>query len=346
MKLLILCPGRIPESVNDIRCFTDVLNYYLPTELNKIADATIAVIPSEDGEILKKSFATLDFSEYDAILTLTLRFYSKISRETTQILRNRFKGILCQVHDGTRLDNDPVDVTFTFKDDSHWVELTNNRLARHFKYNHYMGWAADSDLNRSEQSSTDLRILIDHTNYGNNPIDRTSEVIFQVKRLIDSNIWKDRFETISVRRFDSGRVIDVDFTNTNIITYDRSAIPFTEVCQEHSRSHIFMVTHPESVGLVVLETSVAGALTVSPVGFIPRDRLDTVRHIEWSGSVDWKNVINNINPSESRKVATMNTWGKVAQNILEELELRIKGNFDTHLQHRIQLATRQRYANH
>jgi hypothetical protein len=54
MKILILCPGKIAASLDEIRCFTDVLNYYLPLRLSCITDATTVSIPDSDSEQLKK----------------------------------------------------------------------------------------------------------------------------------------------------------------------------------------------------------------------------------------------------------------------------------------------------
>lgn len=325
MKILIQCPGRIPQSRDDIRCFTDVLNYYLPISLSKITDVDIISIPLCDCPELQSLFSTINVDKYDAIITLNLRFYSKIPRSTTSLLKDRFKGLFCQIHDGTRLDNDPVDITFTFKDDQQRVGTQNSRQERHSRFNAYMGWAADPELNYPDQDPDVLRILVDHTNYGGNPVDMTGQVLREVKQLKESNVWRVAYKDIVVRRFDSGRAIDVDFDNIDTIQpYDRTSIPLTEISKEHSKAHIFMVTHPESVGMVVLETSMAGALTVTPDGFIPSDRLATVNHISWTKSVDWNTVLANINPAKSREKALSNTWDAVANRITIELQRRMQ----------------------
>lgn len=323
MKILILCPGKIAKSLDQIGCFTDVLNYYLPKSLSKIADTTIVSIPDVDNNRLKEIFSTVAVDDYDAILTLGLRFYSKISPETTALLRDRFTGLLCQIHDGSRLDHDPVDITFTFKDDT--VRLSNNPgwLARHKKYNEYMGWATDSDVNTPRQAHRDLRILVDHTNYGDNEVDVTVRVLEQIYRFTESNLWHDRFDSVSIRRFDSGQVVDVDFNNLNIKKYDRTPVPFSEITKEHCAAHIFCVTHPESVGLVVLETAMAGALPVIPHGFIPQDRLKTIRYVEWNRRINWKRVLSKLNIDKSRSVALASSWEASAERIVQALTRRL-----------------------
>jgi hypothetical protein len=323
MKILILCPGKLAQSLDQIGCFTDVLNYYLPRSLSKIADTVIMSIPDVDNNQLKEIFSTVEVDKYDAILTLGLRFYSKISPETTAVLRDRFTGLLCQVHDGSRLDHDPVDITFTFKDDTDRLSKNASWLARHVKQNEYMGWATDPEVNTPQQDPRDLRILVDHTNYGDNAVDITAKVLTEIQRFVESDVWQYKFDSVSVRRFDSGRVVDVDFNKLDIKKYDRTAIPFSKITKEHCAAHIFCVTHPESVGLVVLETAMAGALPVIPKGFIPQDRLKTVRYVEWDRRVNWKRVLAKLNIDKSRSVALANTWESVADRIVQALTRRL-----------------------
>jgi hypothetical protein len=324
MKILILCPGKIAKSLDQIGCFTDVLNYYLPKSLATIADTTVVSIPDVDNDQLKEIFSTVSVDGYDAVLTLGLRFYSKISQETTAVLRDRFTGLMCQVHDGSRLDHDPVDITFTFKDDTNRLSKNAGWLARHVKQNEYMGWATDPDVNIPQQDPRDLRILVDHTNYGDNAVDMTAKVLTEIQRFAESGLWKYKFDSISVRRFDSGQVVDVDLNCLQpVARYDRTAIPFSKITKEHGAAHIFCVTHPESVGLVVLETAMAGALPVVPKGFIPKDRLKTIRYVEWNHRVNWKIVLAKLNIDKSRSVALANTWSAVAERLVQALTRRL-----------------------
>jgi hypothetical protein len=324
MKLLILCPGKIPKSVNEIFCFTDVINYYLPPALNANGDCTVLSIPIEDNKKLRDIFSTFPVKDYDAVLTLGLRYYSKISKETTVLIRSRFSGLFCQVHDGSRLDHDPVDITFTFKNDDQRLSQNPGWFERHKKRNVYMGWAADPVLNSPRQDPSVLRILVDHTNYGDNEIDKTKEVLDEIKKFVESRSWQPRFQDVSVRRFDSGRVVDVDLEDLSYEKYDRTkTIPLSLISKEHSSAHVFCVTHPESVGLVVLETAMAGAFIVAPEGFIPSDRLATIRHHEWRESIDWNLVLESINIEESRNLALLNSWDNMAKNIFDTLSQRL-----------------------
>lgn len=325
MKLLVMCPGKLPGGTDDIECFSEVINYYLPKKLNEFAGISILNIPSEDSAALRHIFSTVEVNGYDAIITLGLRFYSKISADTAAVLRQRYSGLICQVHDGSRLDRDPVDITFTFKDDTKRMSANPTWHRRHVGNNEYIGWAADPDLNSPRQSTTDLRILVDHTNYGDNEVDLTKEVLQEVRHFVESNLWKTRYQSVSVRRFDSGKVVDVELSDLSYEKYDRSkTMPLSVISKEHSAAHIFCVTHPESVGLVVLETATAGALVVTPKDFIPVDRLETVRHVEWTESMNWEYIMDSIDTVASRKKALENNWESVAKNIIKGLQKRIQ----------------------
>lgn len=327
MKLLIFCPGRILKSPSEISCFTDNLSFYLPLSLTKIANTTVVTIPDQDCEELRNIFSTIDVAGYDAIITLGLRYYSRIPRDTTNLLRNRFAGLLCQVYDGSRQDKDPVDITFTFKDSQNAPGQTVDWYSINRRFNEYMGWAADPELNIPKQSATELRILVDHTNYANGRevVDKTKEVLLEIKEFVKSGIWTNYYSNVSVRRFDSGSVVEVDLDDLNYEQYDKNKrMSYTEITKEHCAAHIFCVTHPESVGLVVLETALAGALVVAPKRFIPADRLKTVRHYEWEESIDWDVVLKSINPQESRNIALKNSWDAMATNIVNALTRRLK----------------------
>lgn len=326
IKLLILNPGKTPQSISEINNFTGLIAFYLPKSLAIFCDLCVVNIPNSDNSNLKDIFKNLNVEKYDAILTLGLRFYSTISNHTTLSLRDRFTGLFCQIHDGTRLDYDPVDITFTLKDDGPRLSDNLGWFTRHNKYNEYMGWAACPQLNTPSQNTKDLRILVDHTNYGNNPIDLTHKVLDEIKKFVQSNLWKKYFDSISVRRLESGRVETVDLNCRNITKYDRTPIPLNIIAKEYSAAHFFCVTHPESVGMVTLETSMAGALPLIPLGFIPKDRLITIRHLEWQDEIPWETALTKIDINASRHIALENTWDSVAARIIQALTRRLDEN--------------------
>lgn len=337
LKFLLLHPDKIITDVQEISCFSNVLGYYLSNELAKHVDVTNVVVSTKtSNDELGIWFDNLDVDGYDAILGLGLRYFSTIPKDIVKKLKQRvYPSLLCQIYDGSRLDTDNIDITFTIKNDDldpkYCHGATASRYIRHRAFNEYIGWAADSKLNTPAQEGGALHILVDHTNYGKNPIDSTVDVVNQVKEFYNSRIWRDRWNSVILRRFDSGKISNIDPTINEVIKkYDRTSLPYTEVCAEHCKTHVFLVTHPESVGLVVLETATAGALVVTPKGYIPNDRLQTVRHIEYEDSINWQTVLDNIDVAASRKIAIENSWETVAKRIRDGVRIRqlIRGQQD------------------
>ena len=327
MKILLIHPSGPPIKKENIKCFSDVWGFYLPAELKKYATVDEVVVDNSMClRTLESWFDNLPVKQYDAVIALGLRYFSQLPKSVAQSLKQKiYPGFLCQLYDGSRLDIDGVDITFTIKHDNYKYPHDSgaNRFVRHRAYNDYIGWAADQKLNYPSQDTENLRILVDHTNYGDNPVDRTADVLQQIKLLVDSDIWKSMYKSVSVRRFDSGCVVDVDLSDLSFDRYNKNkSIPYIEICKEHSKAHIFCVTHPESVGQVVIETATAGALILSPNGFIPIDRLQTVRSIEWKDSVDWAQVLSQINITESRNKALSSSWASVAKRIRSNIWIR------------------------
>ena len=269
MKILILCPGNIPDCKSEISSFFSCTNYYIPRSLMKFCDCVIKEIPEANENNfreIKNFFLTQDFDSFNVIITLGLRYFSFIPGEIKQIIRRRFNGLICQLYDGARIKDDGIDFTLTMKNDHkhaffrHFYKIKKGR-------NIYVGWGADEELNFPNQEKDNLRILIDHPDElrkGRGIKDKTNEIIIAVERLKKSELWKKSFKKLTIRRFTADyRVENIDFTKyeTKLYMGHRSSnIPYTEICKEHCKSHIFIVTHPESLGLVVLETALAGAL--------------------------------------------------------------------------------------
>ena len=142
MKILILCPGAIPKHPKEIKCFSDMWAHYLVKELHRHVDVKTRQIPKLDDHALLSWFNDLSFVGYDAVIALGLRYFSTVPRAIGDSIRQRiYPGFLCQVHDGSRLDNDPVDITFTLKneDEKYPFNSEANRYVRHNSFNEYVG---------------------------------------------------------------------------------------------------------------------------------------------------------------------------------------------------------------
>ena len=142
---------------------------------------------------------------------------------------------------------------------------------------------------------------------------KSSDISIEKEGYISQNFSKDGIPNQSLAKDHIG------VENISVEPYKRKPIPFFEIANEYAKAHIFMVTHTESVGLTMLENSLAGALVVTPVDLVPMDRLETIRHVLTNGSIDWQKVIKMVNPAESAKIAKNNSWQNVARRLYSHL---------------------------
>lgn len=326
MKILLLSPRLgIPKSKKEINSFTSVWCYYLHNELKRFdINVDFLAVPSfESDEDLSEWFKNLDIEKYHGIVALGLRYFSHLPQAIGQSLYDRYQGILCQLYDGSRLDSDPVDVTFTFRDDAWRYPLgsANSRYQRHHDNNVYIGWAADTQLIKNKQPKNTLNILVDHTAFNHNASDRSFDTLMNIRNLIHSGVHEAHgFDSVEVRRFISGEVEIVDVDNFTLERYDRKGISYVDACKEYSKSHIFCVTHEESVGQAIIENATSGALILSPKGLVNKDRLNTVRHIEWESTINWQSTLNAIDIEKSREKALENSWYDISKKIIDTIE--------------------------
>ena len=316
MKILILCPGKIPQSVSDIRCFTESLNYYIPRNLSKLAEVDIQSLPLSDNKTVLQIFEKIE-PKYDCILALGLRYFGRVPPAFLQTLRDQVKCPIVQMHDGTRFDSDGVDLTLTFKETEN---IPPHRAEAHSQYNKCVGWAADCEIfDVPTTKSNVLTVLVDHTNY-NGGEDFSNEVLTEVFNLKESDVWKGLYDDVVVKRLGSGVFGTLDSLPYEVEPYDRKkVIPITELAETYRSADIFVVSHPESLGLVVLETAMCGSLVVCKQGFVSKDRLNSINHYCYSDEIIWDDVLPNINRRLNRDVAIKNSWSQMATNIINEL---------------------------
>lgn len=177
----------------------------------------------------------------------------------------------------------------------------------------YVGWGADPAFCYPEKDPSKIRILVDHGYYGTKVRDWSDQILKDVADFSRKN------KKVEIRRFISGGIETLDINNIWKDKYNRNGLPFTEACAEYRQAHVFIVTHPESMGLSVLESAMSGALVVSPKGFIRRELLRDLHHIEYTDSIPWKKVLDNINPQKASKMASKYTWSNVASKIAKDL---------------------------
>jgi len=324
MKILVIGPDiRDRQRVHN---FTGVQAFYICRELRRRGvELEFAHSKFNSPDAIKKGkptdpvkyFSSLK-TDADHILALGLRYFTTVPQECGRILKSKVRGAVTHMHDGVIHDSwvlPGVDCTFMFRDDSTRLPLWKERYADR---NCYIGWAADPALIYSQQVPGELCILIDHPYYKSGRPDMTKELTADVVLFAKSGIWKDYFRTIKIRRLANGGAVDVNFNSPETEVFDRDHVSFERIAEEYRKTSVFVVTHKESVGLTILETGFAGALTVTPSGYIPRDRLDTVCHVEFKegSNIPWDKVLSAIDVEASRKKAAEQSWDKVVDRML------------------------------
>ena len=110
-----------------------------------------------------------------------------------------------------------------------------------------------------------------------------------------------------------------ELENISIRPYNTIAVPLNVFSAQLSNSHIFIVTHNESVGLSVLEAAHCGAFILAPENTINPDRLDSVKNMTFHGSINWDKVIHKLTPELNALFVKSQNGDSVASNILKGL---------------------------
>lgn len=298
MRLLIVGP-RIDE-IKRIRNFSGVWAHYLQREFAKRG---IECRYEKQAQSPNPAwhYRDMDVSNIDHVLALGLAYLDRLPAECVTSLKRRVLGMVTQTHDRPS-PKSAADMTFGI------------RTAKADRYCG-IGWASDPELCSPRQTPGRYQILIDHPDYARHKTDRTAEIIRSALAFAKSG--------------QAGRPVDVfclgddgaySCRSTNPVPYVRAnRIPYATMCAAYSRADVFMVTHPESVGLASLECATAGALIVAPKTFIADELLATIRHVSYEGSIPWGKVLAALDIQESRRVAMLNDWGAVTDKIMRHL---------------------------
>jgi hypothetical protein len=183
----------------------------------------------------------------------------------------------------------------------------------------YVGWAAEPSELYINKNSDELRILIDHSYYGDvkNNSDYSKEIIHDVCNYVN-NYNKNK---IIVRRFISGGIETLDTKNPWFETYNRAGLNFKDACDEYNKTHIFIVTHNESLGLSVIEAAMAGALILIPNDSIKPWLVNDLNCIKFDAKkgIPWNDVMKKLNPEESRRLALKYNYKDVENKMFNYL---------------------------
>ena len=320
MKLLLI--GNELKNKEDITCYSDMQSFYLSKALREMGvfvsytSSTFTNTQIFVDTILKKA----ETCEADHIVALGVRFFHRNPHQIGSAIQQRFTGLVCQIHDGSLLDDFPADLNFCIKDDEYrYLSNENNRLTRHRSANYYVGWAADSDMFYPEQGvDGTLRVFVDHSTFSENSSDYSLNVLMSLRRL-KSEVSSGQvvgFNNIHVRSLTNRGLVDVNLEDILVEPYNRFAVSADEFSAELRSSHIFMVTHTESVGLCVLEAAMSGCAVFIPKGTIAPDLVNCVRCTEFTNSVNWDKLSSKINPTINSLYVQKFNWKSVAHNMI------------------------------
>ena len=325
MKILILNDSTFIEkaesnilSINDVNSYNSVYCFYVIKYLKKYKNVELVYGPigSSDknikwnndnlGNKILEADHCIAFSQR-TFLNRDISFYNEI--------RKKVKGKITTICDNN-YNIGPEDCTFFS------VGYPDERyVPKSLK----VGWAADPENLFIQKNDSCLNILIDHSYYG------ISEYVPDYSKLIIEDVCKfaKKYKNnLNVRRFISGGVEDLDINNPKFEIYDRNGLSFKDCCKEYNRSHIFIVTHEESLGLSVIEAAMAGALILVPND--PNKRgscikpwlIKPLNHVMFNPNdgIPWNSIIKNNNIFNNRKRALKFNYKNVTKKMIEYLE--------------------------
>jgi hypothetical protein len=323
MKLLLI--GNEITFRENITCYSDMQSFYLSKALR---DMNVSVSYASSTFTDAQAFVdtTLEQAKKEKvnhIIALGVRFFHRNSHKIGAAIQKEFPGLVCQIHDGSLLDDFPVDLNFCIKDDEYrYLDNENNRLTRHKSANYYIGWAADSSMFYPAQASDGtLRVFVDHSTFSDNSSDYSLNVLMSLIRLKQEVLAGriEGFKDLHVRTLTNRGLEDIDLDHIFIEPYNRYAVSANDFSAELRQSHVFMVTHNESVGLCVLEAAMSGCAVFIPKGTIAQDLVNCVRGTEFTNSVNWEKLSSKINPELNSLYVQKFNWQSVAHNIVRGL---------------------------
>lgn len=169
-----------------------------------------------------------------------------------------------------------------------------------------VGFAANHELLVPNKDPKRIRILVDHPAYSPEHFkkrDRTKDILDQI---FSSHLPKEK--ALFVRRFINGDVETVNRDKYNVELYNRKGVNILNAFDEYNQADIFFVTHPESMGLSVIESAMAGALVVLPRFYIKPEFLEGIEYVEFEKDIDWEIVLNKLDAKNCRRKALKKTW--------------------------------------
>tara|TARA_Y100000780_G_scaffold179369_1_gene164740 strand:- start:42400 stop:43413 length:1014 start_codon:yes stop_codon:yes gene_type:complete len=185
-----------------------------------------------------------------------------------------------------------------------------------------INWCCEPLYCKPMQDKTKINILIDHPYYGYGRMKKIDQTL-QISNIVWN--WAKDKDNVVVRRFCKGGIEVVNEKNFDSLEkYEQNnGLSYDEACKVYNTTDIFFVTHAECMGLVVLECAMAGALIVSPEGFIKRELLRNVHHVKLDNdfSIDkMDHIINSIDHAKSRRKVLPFSWENGVNTIIDTFQ--------------------------
>lgn len=268
-------------------------------------------IPLEiDIKGMNCDFSTLDI--YDYCFYLYNRGISLLSSECYKTLKTKIKSKIFTIAPTSKIQGNEDYLLF-------FAGKIKDRTLR-------INLVSDQDLLPRKQSDSKITILVDHEYYGNKESnifkkDKTTQIIHSL---------------LDFKEYWTGKPIEIIQINTNVEQgysvinnkddikhYDRlKATSFKNIYEIYSKSDIFVVTHPEALGLSCVECNQAGCKVVSPEGYIKEiygKDLDIV-YIK-DDEYNWGDIINSLNSFRTHRKVRNLTYYKAIRYIFKKLKL-------------------------
>ncbi len=286
MKILILCAK--PDSFTNngqINNLSTIYAYHFHKWLSQYKENEITF-----GEFYMDINQANALTEYDFCILTVNRGAIVMKSSVFEILRQKIKYQIITICESNK---------FVGKEDILMFMMGKQKpnTLRVF-------WGADTELLKPLKSDTKINILVDHQYYGKPTSslfkkDRTVELINSLKAYQKIN------PNVIVKHIGNGVVHDV-IDEYKIDNFKQStSMDFREIYKYYNEAHIYVVTHPEAMGLTTIECGCAGAMVVQPVGFIKNEIISNLHHFDIANieSIDWNEIIEKIDINKSISMA-------------------------------------------
>lgn len=331
MRVLLIANKVLDDGLGS---YHDVQSFFLSKGLIEKDVEVFFLSPSTEIGYEKKILAVAKKYEVNSIVALGNNFFGKFGFDRTKIISESFKGIVAQISDMGVLDDFAADVNF-YLVETEWKYLDNknNRLLRHRQYNKYIGWAA-SDLIFYPRDIVDdevLNIFVDHSCF--NYIDTDLSLnIFMGLREFKKNLQErqhENFKDIVVKTLTDQGIVEINLNSIEVRPFKQSPIQQNKIAEELGRSHVFFVTHKESMGLMALEAALSGCYIVSQKSLLEKGVSDNLRISMYDRVINFEDILINAKKrNENAQYVKKFTWESCIDRLIGFLGALDKRKFD------------------